>query len=197
MDEVCYINDYVQDKAGNNADIIWGNTIDNSLGEALSVTIIATGFEDDSLSDFLPKEITIEKFKIDTADKKENIEQGPKPIITTAGKEFKTEFPVNNKEKIEHLELDREISSVEQEIRQSELNFDFANQAQPFGTNAQPLRYSTEQELLELENQPAYLRQQQSVGTNQNPVQAQNISRQTMNRDGSLGENRFLYDNVD
>lgn len=197
MDEVCYINDYVQDKAGNNADIIWGNTIDNSLGEALSVTIIATGFEDDSLSDFLPKEITIEKFKIDTANKKENIVQEPKPIITTAEKEFKTEFPVNNKENIEHFELDREISSEEQEILQSELNFDFANQAQPFSTNAQPLRYSTEQELLELENQPAYLRQQQSISNNQNPVQAQNISRQTINRDGNLGENRFLYDNVD
>src|SRR5690606_28362620 len=45
MDEVSIITDYIQEKAGLTADLIWGNCIDDSLEEELSVTIIATGFQ--------------------------------------------------------------------------------------------------------------------------------------------------------
>ncbi|MCJ0742475.1 cell division protein FtsZ [Pedobacter montanisoli] len=45
MDEVSVITDYIQDKAGLSADLIWGNCIDENLGDRISVTIIATGFQ--------------------------------------------------------------------------------------------------------------------------------------------------------
>jgi len=45
MDEVSVITDYIQEEAGISADLIWGNCIDESLGDKLSVTIIATGFQ--------------------------------------------------------------------------------------------------------------------------------------------------------
>lgn len=45
MDEVSVITDFIQEKAGLSADLIWGNCIDESLEEELSVTIIATGFQ--------------------------------------------------------------------------------------------------------------------------------------------------------
>lgn len=45
MDEVTVITDYIQDKAGLSADLIWGNCIDENLEDKLSVTIIATGFQ--------------------------------------------------------------------------------------------------------------------------------------------------------
>lgn len=45
MDEVAVITDYIQDKAGLSADLIWGNCIDENLQDNLSVTIIATGFQ--------------------------------------------------------------------------------------------------------------------------------------------------------
>jgi cell division protein FtsZ len=45
MDEVSAITDYIQQEAGLAADLIWGNCIDVSLGEKISVTIIATGFQ--------------------------------------------------------------------------------------------------------------------------------------------------------
>lgn len=45
MDEVTIITDFIQDKAGLSADLIWGNCIDESLENKLSVTIIATGFQ--------------------------------------------------------------------------------------------------------------------------------------------------------
>jgi len=45
MDEVFEITEYIQAEAGYGTDLIWGNCVDESLGEKLSVTIIATGFE--------------------------------------------------------------------------------------------------------------------------------------------------------
>ncbi|TWJ04335.1 cell division protein FtsZ [Mucilaginibacter frigoritolerans] len=45
MDEVSVITDYIQEEAGLAADLIWGNCIDENLGEKISVTIIATGFQ--------------------------------------------------------------------------------------------------------------------------------------------------------
>jgi cell division protein FtsZ len=45
MDEVSVITDFIQQEAGLAADLIWGNCIDPGLGEKISVTIIATGFQ--------------------------------------------------------------------------------------------------------------------------------------------------------
>ncbi len=45
MDEVSVITDYIQEEAGLAADLIWGNCMDEALGEKISVTIIATGFQ--------------------------------------------------------------------------------------------------------------------------------------------------------
>jgi len=45
MDEVSIITDYIQEEAGLSADLIWGNCRDENLGDKLSVTIIATGFQ--------------------------------------------------------------------------------------------------------------------------------------------------------
>jgi cell division protein FtsZ len=44
MDEITEITDYIQDEAGSTADVIWGHGYDGTLGDKLSVTIIATGF---------------------------------------------------------------------------------------------------------------------------------------------------------
>jgi cell division protein FtsZ len=45
MDEVSEITDYIQNQAGLTADIIWGNCYDETLGDKISVTLIATGFQ--------------------------------------------------------------------------------------------------------------------------------------------------------
>ncbi len=47
MGEIGQIIDYLQQAAGDNANIIWGNGYDETLGNKISVTIIATGFEHD------------------------------------------------------------------------------------------------------------------------------------------------------
>jgi len=48
MDEISDITDYIQEEAGASADVIWGYGMDESLGDSLSVTIIATGFHQNS-----------------------------------------------------------------------------------------------------------------------------------------------------
>lgn len=53
MDEIGEITDYVQEKAGNSADLIWGNGVDEKLGDQISVTIIATGFSTSSIPEMV------------------------------------------------------------------------------------------------------------------------------------------------
>ncbi len=45
LDEAIRITDYIQDKAGNEANIIWGAGNDPALGDDIEITIIATGFD--------------------------------------------------------------------------------------------------------------------------------------------------------
>lgn len=45
LDEISEIQDYIQSKAGSDTNIIWGNCYNEALGDKLSVTVIATGFE--------------------------------------------------------------------------------------------------------------------------------------------------------
>lgn len=66
MGEIGQIIDYLQQEAGDNANIIWGNGYDPSLGNKISVTIIATGFEHDTnpirLAGSVPEKVQVEKF---------------------------------------------------------------------------------------------------------------------------------------
>ncbi|MDX2002650.1 MAG: cell division protein FtsZ [Chitinophagales bacterium] len=45
IDEITEIHEYVQEAAGNDTDVIFGTCDDETLGDKISVTIIATGFE--------------------------------------------------------------------------------------------------------------------------------------------------------
>jgi len=45
MDEIFEITEFVQEEAGYGTDLIWGNCYDESLGDKICVTVIATGFE--------------------------------------------------------------------------------------------------------------------------------------------------------
>jgi cell division protein FtsZ len=45
MDEIDEITDHIQEAAGSSADVIWGYCKDESLGDKVRITIIATGFQ--------------------------------------------------------------------------------------------------------------------------------------------------------
>lgn len=55
MDEITEITEYILDEAGCHAEVIWGAGRDDSLGNQISVTIVATGFD---------KEAKVDKEKI-------------------------------------------------------------------------------------------------------------------------------------
>ena len=44
LDEATHIIETAQDRCGNVSDVIWGNGYDESLGDSISITVIATGF---------------------------------------------------------------------------------------------------------------------------------------------------------
>ncbi len=50
MDEMTEITDHIQEAAGSSADVIWGYCHDESLGDKLRVTVIATGFNQNPLN---------------------------------------------------------------------------------------------------------------------------------------------------
>jgi cell division protein FtsZ len=57
LDEIGEINDYIQDEAGYDANIIMGIGEDEELGDAISVTIVATGFAADQQSSITNTEV--------------------------------------------------------------------------------------------------------------------------------------------
>lgn len=52
MDEITEITDYIQDAAGATADVIWGHGYDATLGDKISITLIATGFSSSPITGF-------------------------------------------------------------------------------------------------------------------------------------------------
>jgi cell division protein FtsZ len=88
MGEIGDIIEYLQEKAGQDANIIWGNGIDRKLGNQISVTIIATRFNKNPNSLLQPKP-QVEEFVLEN-DREPNIninEDTPKPF---AGQLFET-----------------------------------------------------------------------------------------------------------
>ncbi|SDS32443.1 cell division protein FtsZ [Polaribacter sp. KT25b] len=57
LDEIGEINDYIQDEAGYDANIIMGIGEDDNLGDAIAVTIVATGFAADQQSTITNTEV--------------------------------------------------------------------------------------------------------------------------------------------
>lgn len=57
LDEVSEITDYIQNEAGQTAEILWGNGTDERLGSKISVTIIATGFDSKKIQ--LPEPVKV------------------------------------------------------------------------------------------------------------------------------------------
>lgn len=79
MDEVSEITDYIQVKTNNSAEVIWGNGFDESLDDKISVTIIATGFDEEHKS----RNINVERIRNVTplyVSEKEKIDDKPPTV---------------------------------------------------------------------------------------------------------------------
>jgi len=119
MDEIGSITDYIQDEAGLTADIIWGNCKDESLGEKVSVTIIATGFK--TREELGKEESKVKKVITDLYASMKDEEPSKKPVV----RENEMTEPVLLKKE--------ETATLKQESpKESEIifEFDLGNRAQ-------------------------------------------------------------------
>ena len=97
IDEIGEINDFIQEEAGNNTNIIMGVGEDESLGNSISVTIIATGFPADQQSEI----VNIEAKKIiHTLEIDQKIEQDL--MNSHEKKQLSTDFIDKDHEQLEN-----------------------------------------------------------------------------------------------
>jgi cell division protein FtsZ len=89
--EIGEIIETLQERAGQEADIIWGNGYDESLGDKISVTILATGFVNNPNKILQPR-IEPEKFELNqkTIEEEPVLEEKPEPDFAF---EFETSVP--------------------------------------------------------------------------------------------------------
>lgn len=99
MDEIGQINEYVQEAAGYTADLIWGNTTDESFNESVSVTVIATGFETDVFPEFkINKQENKEPEKSNLKPQTNNDTDNPDPFGFIETEDENPETTVQQKE---------------------------------------------------------------------------------------------------
>ena len=222
MDEVGIITDYVQEVAGSNTDIIWGNGIDESLGNKINVTIIATGFGTSSIPEFSNrvekqkqvfnlnenKKATTEKVEntenkqVYSLDDEVNVER-----INTAKpssiSQISIPFDANeNKDTTINKDIEELYGKKTKEEEADEVkNEDNLNDISKNYEKLRQLSHLTNKNIDELESEPAFKRQQINVET-KNVSQEKHFSKFYLSEDENKNvnfkeNNSYLHDNVD
>lgn len=213
MDEIGQITDYIQSCAGDDADLIWGNGVDIKLGEAISVTVIATGFETNSIPEIYSRKRQIDKVSLDktysiedqhTAEKKTGFEvkekkpaaQRENNVVTQRTIEFdlsKELFATETK----NTKIDKSVEARKAADRVKSLKRNYEQMQELNMSNRQRLS-----NIEELENQPAYMRKNIQLD-DQLPSTEKKVSRFSLEDDDEEGgvklssNNRYLHENVD
>ena len=91
MDEIGQISEYVQEAAGSKADMILGSCKDESIGNKINVTIIATGFDTKSIPELFAKTEKIKKINNLYSDTNTNTNKHVFELFPNEKKENKTD----------------------------------------------------------------------------------------------------------
>ena len=189
MDEIGHITDLVQNKAGFEADLIWGNRKDESLGDDISVTLIATGFGHSGIpkiighSDIENEEYTHAKIFVEQEQQVIKTISEKKPVINTSQKTI--EFNISEEKEREDTEF--------------ELLYPQTSQARNVPEKKEViLDYSTtsDEDIDELENIPAYKRRQ--LRMNDPAYNKNKVSRCVVTRENNITDNNsYIHKKVD
>lgn len=212
MDEIFEITEFVQEEAGYGTDLIWGNCYDEDLGEKISVTVIATGFEhakQKKTSKPADDKIVV---ALDEDQPKRVEDQTKKKGLADIG--YEPTGPVNNT-----VEFDDVRETIAKYQHRSRYSYD-EPYLSPEGTapseegqekhleqerkrrerlRSNRVKLSNPQAIIELENEPAYLRRGVDLDNVPDSKEASH-STWSINDDDELevrGGNSFLHDNVD
>lgn len=111
IDEIGEINDHIQAEAGYGANIIMGVGEDETLGEAVSVTIIATGFDVDQQNDITNTEV---KKVVHALEDEQTMQHDLMPIAASAATEvISNEVVVHTLEETPATAVTEEVSVVD------------------------------------------------------------------------------------
>ncbi|MFN0035532.1 MAG: cell division protein FtsZ [Saprospiraceae bacterium] len=227
MDEIFEITQFVQEKAGENANLIWGNCFDERLGEKLAVTIIATGFEvaergklgatDQSQANPTNRQIVHLDEDHEITGKIKNhpslftvtSHEPYIPVDEKAASMLEFEFD-NIRESVDKIRrttpvnndpyLRDEEEELSPEERRSRIEQAQRRRQEALARPINVVKLSSPQTIIDLESQPAYLRR--SVNLDDVPdSEKQTMSNWTISleEEGEIkvGGNSYLHDNVD
>ncbi len=205
LDEFSEVTDSIMERSGGTAEMIFGVGDDVTLSDdEIRVTIIATGFEEDRVT---------EETKVYSLDKTTPITRTEEPVETVLTTQQATVTPLGNVEdepEAPRATSQQEIASSRYEIidavpkKEDEGFFDSQTRKIEQITNDRIKKledlkksYDSEFEDDEMWNVPAYKRR--NVQLNDEPHSSESdVSRFTLNDDKDiLGNNKFLHDNVD
>ena len=203
MDEVFEITGFVQEEAGfASSNLIWGNCYDESLGDAITVTVIATGFEakaqtiqaeeEKSGKIVVPLNGPAEEKRSDFFNKSylegehmKTMEFEGNPMRTQYERQYRqvTSEPYLKPEDKDKIEAERRQRQHQETQRRERLR-----------TNNTKL---TTVSVSEMENEPAYVRRGVKLEQTSHSSDTK-MSRWVLNEDDELQTtNGFLHDNVD
>jgi len=221
MDELTEITQYIQEKAGQDAEMIFGHGIDDTLGQNIRVTVIATGFARDAHSIATPGLSGAEDAPAAAA----TFAEAAPALATSAGGSPAAPFvPSFGSPAPEPARVTFDLNGPAAHNAPPLAGIPASAPGEPVLTSNAPVPALPEpirsrpaldaqalerrRRLQELSNglppeavaqydTPAYLRRQVKL-ENVEPSSAQNISRFNLSDDNELlGDNRFLHDNVD
>ncbi len=204
MDEIFEITEFVQEEAGYGTDLIWGNCYDESLGDKISVTVIATGFEHRkkisrdkqpdnsrtvvSLDDELAgdKKKGLSDIGFEGEDDKAKVFEFEEIRPKYPRHRYSYQEPYLKDEDKEGQEEERRRRMEEEQKRREKLR-------------SHRVKLSNPKAVIELENEPAY--QRRGVALDDVPDSSEEArSKWTISDDDEPGiraGNSFLHDNVD
>lgn len=206
MNEIGEITEYVQEEAGYGTDIVWGNCKDDALGDKLSITLIATGFQEDSLKrNYMADEKIVvaldEKFDI---KEEEGIDVGFAEGQNTHVVDFDMDLPrykgdpeVNRKYTYE--EPYEKVQVAEPMTIEAQKRMEMEAARREFLRKNINKNLDNPKSLGELEGQPAYKRRN-VVLDDLSDQSGKMYSRYTVSMDEDnpiQRNNQFLHDNVD
>ncbi|MEY4329351.1 MAG: hypothetical protein RL609_99 [Bacteroidota bacterium] len=193
MDEVSDITDAIQDRAGQNANVIWGYGQDTRLGDDISVTVIATGWDAKNLDDVIPGIESQTQVVVDVHTAVEEIPAAPIAVAAPVMQEviqpiaspvmvveLEEVAPIENKiEEVQTIPLNLELESEPVEFVQNEVAFEIEFPEEPttidlFETTAQVVQ--TEQIVSVVEETPSarvedvVMKHKESTEVNSNDV---------------------------
>jgi len=208
MDEIFEITEFVQEEAGYGTDLIWGNCYDESLGDQLSVTVIATGFEHSRLK---TKGQESDRVIVSLDDDSKPKAEPGKPKLKDIGFEESErnaqtfEFE-GIRDSVDHLQNHRfsykepylKDEGKEEEEDEKRRRY-LQEQKRRERMRGSILKLNNPQTVIELENEPAYLRR--GIDLDDVPhSEEEAFSKYTISDDEEpeISEgNSFLHDNVD